>query len=167
MGILINVNKLIEKLPNTAQLRMFGVAKIPLMFLVNPSVEELSKNTCKVKIPLNYITRNHLKSMYFGSLAIGADTVVALFALEIIKEYQDLKIVPIFKDLKADFLKRAEADVVFECDAGEQIRNMIQQAKESGGRVTETVKVVARCPSISDEAVATFDMGFSLKVKAY
>lgn len=164
---MINFRKIIEKLPSTTQLKMFGLSQVPLIFLVNPKVEELSENTCKVKIPLNYLTRNHLKSMYFGTLAIGADTVVAVLALDVVKQYQDFKVIPIFKGMKADFLKRAEGDVVFECNAGDQIRNMIQKAKDEDCRVTEPVQVIARVPSISDEPVATFEMGFSLRVKAY
>ena len=68
---------------------------------------------------------------------------------------------------REDYLKRAEADVLFDCSAGDQIRNMIQRAKESGGRVTEAVEVIATCPEISDEPVAKFEMGLSLKVKSY
>lgn len=164
---MINFKRIIERLPSTTQLKMFGLAQVPLIFLVNPKVEELSGSACKVKIPLNYLTRNHLKSMYFGTMAIGADTVVAVLALDVVKQYQDCKVIPVFKGMKVDFLKRAEGDVVFECNAGEQIKNMIQKAKDEDCRVTEDVKVIARVPSISDEPVATFDMGFSLRVKTY
>lgn len=158
------VDNLINRLPSTLKLRGFGLAKIPLLFMVSPKVISADRNGCQVKVPLNYMTKNHLNSMYFGALSIGADTVVGLLALEIIKEFSEFRIAPIFKSVDAQFLKRAETDVVFQCEAAEQIRQMVHKSAESGERVTESIFVKAVSATQPDEVFAEFKLGLSLKV---
>lgn len=155
-----------NKLSPTAKLKLFGLMQIPLLFAVNPKVLKLDENQCEVHIPLNYITRNHLNSMYFGALAIGADAVVAILALNIADQYKnEAQIVPVFKDLKADFLKRADEDVVFVCDAGVTIKEMVLKAIQSGERVTGPIAVTAYSKSDRSVEFAKFTLGLSLKAK--
>ncbi|HEY8887948.1 MAG TPA: DUF4442 domain-containing protein, partial [Gallionella sp.] len=65
-----------EKALATLGLRLFGFAKIPMMLYVRPSVMEISNERVVVRIPLTRRTRNHLGSMYFGALSVGADCSV-------------------------------------------------------------------------------------------
>lgn len=156
----------VQKLTPTAKLKLFGLLQIPLLFAVNPKVLKLDNESCDVHIPLNYVTQNHLKSMYFGALAIGADAVVAILALNIADQYKDqASMVPVFKDLKVDFLKRAESNVVFRCEKGLQIDAMIKKAIETGERVTEGIDVVAFAHNNPEDIYARFTLGLSLKPK--
>lgn len=149
----------------TLGLWAFGLTKIPLLFFVSPSIVKMTPNKCVIKIPLNYRTRNHLKTMYFGVLAAGADCAGGLIAMEAIKKGSkpvDL----IFKDFKANFLKRAEADVIFTCTDGVRARKMVQETIKTGKRVNRTVKITATTPSITgDEPIAEFELTLSLKAR--
>lgn len=149
--------------PPTLKLRAFGLAKIPLLFAVRPKVLELDSNSCKVLVPLSYVTKNHLGSMYFGALSIGADTAIGLMALEVISDYPKYKMAPIFKNIHGEFLMRAEKNVIFDCQAGDQIRAMIDEAIESGERVTQAIKTKAYSEGHPEEIVAEFELGLSLK----
>ena len=160
-----NLTSLVDRLSPTAQLKVFGLMQVPLIFLVNPKVEKISDNECLVRVPLNYLTRNHLGSMYFGTLAIGADAAVGLFALHLAKKYKDVTVSLVFKDFKADFVKRAETDVLFKCTQGELVRQMIEEARSSGERVTRGVDVVALSADDSSEIFGRFTLGLSLKAK--
>lgn len=157
------LDSLLMRLPNTLKLQAFGLAKIPLLFLVRPKVLELDQKSTKVLVPLSYITKNHLGSMYFGALSIGADTAVGILALEIIKEYPDYKMAPIFKSMEAQFLMRAETNVVFECKAADQISSMIDKSKASGERITEMIAVTAYSEKDPSQVFAEFELGLSLK----
>lgn len=159
------LKKGISKLSPTAKLRLFGLAKIPLLFLIRPQVIKLDDTGCEIKVPLNKMTRNHVNSMYFGTLAIGADAVVAVFALYKSDAHPNRQVIPIFKNFKADFLKRAESDVVFRCAAGTQIEEMIKKAAETGERITEDIPIDAYTPD-NNEVVATFTLGLSVKAKS-
>ncbi|NIA30530.1 MAG: DUF4442 domain-containing protein [Actinobacteria bacterium] len=148
----------------TLYLRYFGFSKIPLLFFVRPSVEELSTEHIIIKIPLKRRTKNHLKSMYFGALTIGADCAAGLIAMRAIQK-SDEKISLVFKDMKANFLKRAEGDVFFHCVQGSEIKQLVAQAIKSHERVQMSIHVRAFVPKISNDTVAEFDLTLSLKKK--
>lgn len=154
----------LENLVQTAKTRFFGLLKIPLIFLVGPKVVSLSTKRCEVVIPLNYITKNHVNSLYFGALAIGADLAGGLFVMEAIKASKK-KVGFIFKDFQADFLQRAESDVHFICEQGEEVKALVQKAIKTKKRANHTVDIIATTPKKSgDEPVAKFKLTISVKV---
>lgn len=148
---------------NTIFLRLFGLAKIPMLFACSPEVVKMSAEETVVKIPLNFMTKNHMGAMYFGVLAMGADCAGGLMAMSLIRQSKK-KVSLLFKDFKADFLRRAEADVYFTCTEGKKIAAHVKEAIRKKARVNRTLKIVATTPSISgDEPVAKFDLTLSLK----
>jgi len=142
----------------------FGFWKIPLIFFCRPTVEELTDRRCVVRIPLSRRTKNHLGSMYFGALAIGADLAGGMAAMRYI-EQQKAPVSLVFKDFKAEFLKRPEGDVHFICEDGEAISALVKKAMESGERENLSVRITAKVPTQSDEPVAVMDLTLSLKRK--
>mgnify|MGYP001231427433 CR=1 FL=1 len=146
----------------TWQIRFFGLIKIPLIFFCFPKVISITNNRIEIRIKLNYRTRNHLKSMYFGVLSVGADLTAGFLAMKIIKR-NGYKIDLIFKDFHADFLRRAEGDVHFICEEGKAIQDLVALTEEIGERKNLPVKILAIVPSISTEPVAEFILTLSLK----
>lgn len=148
----------------TWYLRLFGLFKVPLIFLVRPKVVDLTGKRCEVRIPLNYLTRNHLGSMYFGTLAIGADCAGGLLAMSLGKK-SGHKISIVFKDFKADFLKRPEADTHFICEEGEKIERMVAETMQTGERVSQPISLTAICPKkFGQDPVAKFILTLSIKL---
>lgn len=143
----------------------FGLFKIPLIGFVRPRIIELTDKTLIVRIKLRRRTRNHLGSMYFGALSIGADLSGAFQAFQVADQMKR-KLSIVFKDFKADFIKRPETDVYFVSEAGDQIRKMAEQSIVTGERVTEPIqiKAVTGFPDHS-EVVAEFLLGLSIKDK--
>jgi acyl-coenzyme A thioesterase PaaI-like protein len=151
---------------DTLFLRAFSFAKIPLLFAAGPKVITLDETTCVVALPFRRGNRNHLGSMYFGALCIGADAAGGLIAAKRLREVKSGKGSLIFKDFTARFLKRPEGETYFTCRSGDQIRDAVARAEATGERVELPVPVTATVPSISgDEPVAEFVLTLSLKVK--
>lgn len=144
---------------------LFGIFKIPLIGYVKPQLLELSDKRMVIKISLRRRTKNHLGSMYFGALAIGADLAGAYQAFHLsAKTHRKTAIV--FKDFKANFLKRPEGDVFFVSEAGEQIQAMLAKTFETKERITENIQISAiiNYPE-NPETVAEFMLGLSVKDK--
>ena len=147
----------------TMFIRYFGWSKVPMIFYCRPSVIDISSNSVTVKIPLLRRNRNHVGSMYLGALSVGADITSAMLSLAIIKKSKK-KIIPIFKDFHADYLKRAEGDVHFVCDQGLKIKTMIEKTISQNNRVNEKIDVLAYVPSkLGEEVVAKFSLTLSIK----
>lgn len=100
--------------------------------------------------------------MYFGALGVGADCSVGALAMHLINQQHE-KISLIFKKFSADFHRRAESDVDFSCNQGNQIAHLIARAAASDDRVDMEVDVIAALPGQSDDPVTTFKLTLSLK----
>jgi acyl-coenzyme A thioesterase PaaI-like protein len=156
----------LQRFRQTLGMRLFGWLKIPLLASVRPSVVELSETRCVVRIPLRRRTRNHLGSMYFGALAIGADCAGGLLAMDQIKRSGGA-VSLVFRSFQATFLKRPESDVYFVCEQGEAIRDQVRRTLASEERITEpmAIQAVVKLPDGSLEPVAEFTLELSLKRK--
>ena len=154
-----------QKLKTNIFIKYFGFFKVPLIFYCRPKVIEISEESVTLKIPLLRRNKNHVGSMYIGALSVGADLTSAILALNLVNKSK-VKIIPIFKDLHADFLKRAEGDVHFVCNEGKIIQTMINDVIEKKIRVNQSINVIAYVPDkLGDEPVAKFSLTLSIKAK--
>jgi acyl-coenzyme A thioesterase PaaI-like protein len=153
-----------ERFKQTLSIRFLGWMKIPLLASVRPTVVEMDDQRCIVRIPLRRWTRNHLGSMYFGALAIGADIAGGLLAVEQIRR-AGAKVSLAFKSFHADFLKRPESDVYFICEEGPKVRDLVVRTLACEERLGEQVRIQAavRLPDGGYDPVAEFTLELTLK----
>lgn len=141
----------------------FGLKSIPMIAWVTPRVLQCDELRTEIVVPLNFRTKNHLGSVYFGALAVGADIAAGLYVMNRIRS-EKLPVSLVFSDFKAKFLKRAMADTHFVTDEGQDLKGFLDRVMASSERLTTPVKMSAFCPSLSStEKVAEFELGLSLK----
>lgn len=154
--------KLSNTLKLTALINLYSLFKIPLLGFVSPRIIELSKNKSVVRIRLGRRTQNHLKVMYFGALAMGAELSIALKAIEAIQQSKK-KIDFIFQDFSAEFLKRADGHVHFVCEQVPEIGKLIADACNNPERKSQTFEGYAFVPKRSLEPVMKYKLTLSVK----
>lgn len=154
--------KTIESLRETLKLQAFGLTKVPLLAFCSPRVVHIDDDTCAIKIPLSWRTKNHFRSMYFGALAAGADATAGLLTMRHAAANRS-GVRLLFKDFHADFVKRADGDTIFRCEDGGAIRAAVDRAAQSGERVNFPVTVVAYVAKYGEDPVAKFRLTVSLK----
>ncbi len=142
----------------------FSQFKVPLIGHLKPTLITLNDREIVIKLPLNRRSKNHLQSMYFGALAVGADLAGGLHGFYHAKQ-ANAKISLAFKSFQAQFLRRPESDVYFICTMGEDIKAMIVESQTSGQRINKPIDVKA-CTNYPQqpEDVAHFVLELSLKV---
>lgn len=143
------------------KLFLLGLFRIPIIGFVRPKLILIDENKVCVSIGLIRRTRNHLNSMYFGALAVGADIAAGIHVFYF-SEKHSKKVSFAFKGMNVQFLKRAETNVFFECVEGQKIENAVIKSIDSGDRINEQVDVIAY--NLIGEQVAIFKMTVSLKV---
>ena len=145
--------------------KLVGLFKIRMIGFVSAKLVEYNDEKTVIKVPLNRKTRNHLGSIYFGALAVGADVTGAWIAFDYLaKTKKNVSIV--FKDLNAEFLKRADGDAYFTCLDGAAVIKAFNETIADGERKNVNVKVTATVPSKhKDEPVAVFNMTLSMRYK--
>ena len=138
-----------ERFKQTLSIRLLGWTKIPLLASVRPTVVELDPERCVIRIPLRRWSRNHLGSMYFGALAIGADIAGGLLAVEQIRK-AGAKVSLAFKSFRAE---------------GAKVRDLVARTLASEERLGEMVRIQAavRLPDGSYDPVAEFTLELTLK----
>lgn len=141
---------------------LMGLIKIPMLLFVKPKIVFLNDESVHVSIKLKRRTKNHLNSMYLGTLVVGADVAAGIFAFYFSKKLKT-EISFAFKSMNAEFIKRAESDIIFICNEGELIEKMVEQSKSTHERINATINVLAK--DVSNEIVAKFQMNISVKVK--
>lgn len=149
---------------NTLAVRLWSLQNVFLLWFVKPSVLEINDRGCVIKIPLSWRTRRRdIHAMYLGVLCMGADVASGLPAFDLVRR-KKVRVSFIFKDIRAEFLKRAEGDVHFTNTDGRLIQGLIDRALESGEREEATVRVIATVPKkLGDEPVARFELTLSIK----
>lgn len=140
-----------------------GKFKIPMIAYVRPKLVQLDEHTSRVNIKLRRRTKNHLSSMYFGSLAVGADVAAGLHAFYF-AELSSARISFAFKSVKAEFLKRPMSDVQFISNEGQKVKEVFDEAMKTKERVNKWIHVDVK--DDNNEVVATFEMEISVKVKS-
>lgn len=141
---------------------LMGKFKIPMIAYVKPKILALDEEQIKVRIKLRRRTKNHLSSMYFGSLAVGADVAAGLHAFYF-AELAGEKISFAFKSVNGEFLKRATTDVVFISKDGLVVKETFKEAMETKERINRKVNVGVM--DANQEIVAKFVLEISVKVK--
>jgi acyl-coenzyme A thioesterase PaaI-like protein len=152
-------------LPSLGKMRwllfLLGLFKIPMIGFVRPRLMSIDDEHVVLRIRLMRKTKNHLGSMYFGALAVGADLAGAIHSMY----FTGGKGMSMsFKSMHAEFLKRAESTVFFESNDGKVIREMIDESRHSGERINRMVNVKAK--NKNGEEVAVFHMEISIKMKS-
>lgn len=140
---------------------LLGFVKIPMIRFTRPRLLSIDDDSVRVKIKLRRKTKNHLNSMYFGALSIGADIAGGIQVFYFSKK-MDRKVSFAFKGMNAQFLKRAESDIVFESHGGQKIKAAMEKSLKEGSRINDSILVEAK--NDAGEVVATFEMIVSVRV---
>lgn len=142
----------------------FGHFKVPLIGYLRPGLMHLDDDKVVIKITLSRRSKNHLQSMYFGALAIGADLAGGLHGYYYSKKLK-LPIALVFKAVEGKFLKRPKSDVYFVSTMGKEVGAMIKEAYRCQERMNKIMEIHAfvNYPE-NPELVAEFKLELSIRV---
>lgn len=150
-----------DRLKQTAMVNAYCLLKIPLLAFITPEFYDMTDEKSVIKVRLGYRTRNHLNSMYFGALSMGAELSVVAPSLRAI-EKSGKRIDFIFKDFEAQFLKRADGHILFTCSQAKEIVQLIEEAAQSSERLERKFDGVATVEG-KNEPVMTYRLTLSVR----
>ena len=154
-----------ERLKYNLYLWYFSLTQVRLIHYCRPKIHDITEDGVTLFMPLDRRTRNHVKSMYIGAMVVGVDMVAGFTAMLKIRKSKR-NVILIFKDLNAEFFKRAEGDVHYICKEGKAIEVAVEETLRTGERVNLPVPVIATVPDkFGDEPVAKFSITLSMKEK--
>lgn len=137
--------------------------QIPLIWFSGIKVNEFNRTNCSVKLPFTRRTQNPFRSVYFAAQCMAAELSTGLILMaETIETGKKCSM--LVTNMKANFIKKADADVYFTCIPQDIIQEAIRTALEQN----EAVKMylVSEGKMKDGTVVANFEFEWSLKFKA-
>jgi len=108
----------------------FTLFKLPLVFLSGIRVIEISENMCKAHVKFRWINQNPFKSMFWAVQGMAAELTTGALVMQAIGE-EELPISMLLIGTRARFHKKARGRILFSCDEGNKIKQLIVRALES------------------------------------
>lgn len=106
-------------------------ASVPMAFMAGCRVQELDEKRCVTTIPYKWMNNNPFKTTYWAVLGMAAE--MAPGALLLMYTYQSKPSISTYVTAcEAKFVKRALTKVTFVCEEGEQFKDAVMQAVETG-----------------------------------
>jgi len=138
---------------------------VPMIDFSGLSIVHLDYDKCIVKMPFTPQNKNHIQSMYLGSIIIGTEVSAGILTAYYLRSgNHDLSIV--FKNIAGDFIKRAESDTYFICTDSQLISDAIKQAATTKERLNVTVNVIGVTDlNKMDYKISDFKITVSIKIK--
>lgn len=136
---------------------------VPMIEYSKLSIVHLDDQKCIIKMPFISQNKNHVNSMYFGSIAIGTEVAAGILGLHYLERYNLMPLL-VFKDISGSFLRRSESDTYFICNDYHSIAQAVKDLIESKGRVNVSVNVIGVTDLNNlDEKISDFKITISIK----
>lgn len=138
---------------------------VPMIDFSHLNIVHLDYDKCIVKMPFIAQNKNHLQSMYLGSIVIGTEVSAGILAAyQLRHDKHDSSI--IFKNIAGDFIRRAESDTYFICTDSRLISNGIKKAAITKERLNIKVNVIGVTDlNNMDDKVSDFTITISIKIR--
>ena len=124
------LQELVKSLPplkrQWLRLKMYQL-HTPFLAIINPEIVESNDKRVAIKVPLNFITRNSWRTMFFAAISAGVDLTGGWAAFDIAEEF---KIGVLYKSMKIDFLRRVDGDLTLICEDNQKITQATEEADE-------------------------------------
>ncbi len=142
--------------------RMFLLSKLPSAYFSGVRVKSIDENSCKVTVPFKWFSQNPFRSTYFACLSMAAEMSTGALALGHLYKRKPAVSMLVVKT-EGEYFKKAVDKTTFVCEAGSEIKKMIEEAVVTGESRTIRTKTTGR--NKEGELVAEFYITWSFKAK--
>ena len=143
----------IRLVKHPVKFRLFLFLKLPSAFFAGVRVRQIDPSKCVVTIPYKWFSQNPFRSTYFACLSMAAEmSTGALSMAHVYKRKPAVSMLVVRVD--SQYHKKATGVTTFTCNAGEEIKQVIEDAISSGEGKSLQVQSTGR--NSSGEIVAEF-----------
>ena len=125
------------------------------------TIDVLEETQCHVKIPFMWRTQNPFGSIYFAALAGAAELSTGALCQMMIKGRGDYSMLIV--GFKAEFLKKATSTIIFVCDQGQHLSDLLDGMKQKGDTARLEMKAIGK--NVDGEIIGSATIDWSFKRK--
>lgn len=145
------------------KLNAFTFFKLPSAFWSGVRVQSISAQTCQVRVKYGWFNQNPFKSMYFAVQAMAAEFTTGVLVMFHIKE-SGKNISMLVAQNKAVFTKKATGKIIFSCNQGILISDVIKKAIETDEG--QTIWLTSIGVNEKGEQVSEMQFEWTIKTRA-
>lgn len=123
-------------------MQFYLLQKLPLAFFAGIKVKYCDGDKSVVALPFTWRSQNPFRSVYFAAQIAAAELSTGVLFLAGIYPHKDISMLVIRS--QAEFLKKADGDILFTCKDGNYINQLINEAISSGESRQILAKSVGR-----------------------
>lgn len=136
--------------------------KIPIAWIAGIRLESFSEDSCQVRVKLTRWSQNPFKSMFWAVQGMAAEFTTGFLCMDRVQK-TGKKISMLLVEQNAKFTKKAVGKIIFTCDEGNKIDEILKQAIDTGEGKTLWLNSTGK--DEKGDIVATFSFKWSFKVK--
>ncbi len=152
----------IQLMGNGMKLKYFLFSKLPSAYFSGVRVKTLDQRYAEVTVPFKWFSQNPFRSTYFACLSMAAEMSTGLLAMMHIYKKQP-SVSMLVLSVNGNFHKKATGITTFRSDDGDRIKQVIEEAIQSGEG--KTIQATSKGVNDKGEIVADFVITWSFKAK--
>jgi hypothetical protein len=148
--------------------KLYFLKNLPMALISGIKLIRLDEELSVAVVPFRWCNKNPFRSMYFAVQSMAAELSTAAPVFMALKGI-DADVAVIIVDLKAEFVKKAQTKVYFQCLAYEEIKEAVYQLNDAGdgseggatnNTATVTIKTVGKDDAGDEVAIFYFTWSF-------
>ncbi len=136
--------------------------KIPIAKIAGLKLHSFDGNSAQISVKLGWLNQNPFKSMFWAVQGMAAEFSTGTLCIDKIQK-SDHKFSMLVVGLEANFTKKAVGKIIFTCDQGKELDEILQKAIETGEGQTLKMRSIGK--DEQNDQVAEFFFTWSFKVK--
>jgi len=141
---------------------LFLLKKLPSAYFCGARIKSIDSNQCEIKIALNWFNKNPYKSMFWAAQGMAAELTTALMITDKIKKSgYDVSMLLISNN--ANYYKKATGLIVFNCNEGAEIDEMMNKLISTN--TPQTITLSSTGINQNNVTVSKFVFEWSLKIR--
>ncbi|HNP21066.1 MAG TPA: DUF4442 domain-containing protein [Panacibacter sp.] len=158
-----NFNSYKAEITHPIKYRLYMLENLPAAFFAGIKLVDLSETCARLSVPQKWFNKNPFQSIYLGILTMAAEISTGILCMSAIyKRRPRISMLPV--NMKSVFHKKATGKIVFICNDGLKINEVVEEAIASGEAKTVLCHTLGL--NQSDEIVAEFYFTWSFKPKS-
>lgn len=151
-----------DKITNPLLFRTFMLGKLPAAFFAGLRIENLDELTAIISVKQTWFNKNPFGSIYFAILSMAAEVSTGVLCLGAIYKRKPQVSMLVIKS-EGMFHKKATGKIMFTCNDGDNIHNIVENAIITGD--AKTFVCHSSATNKTGEVVAEFSFTWSFKIK--
>lgn len=147
---------------NSALFNKMLMFKIPIAKIAGLKLHSFDGNKSQISVKLGWLNQNPFKSMFWAVQGMAAEFSTGMLCIDKIQK-SNQKISMLVVGLQANFTKKAVGKIIFTCEQGEELDEILQKAIET--KEGQVLKMRSIGIDEKGDQVAEFFFTWSFKVK--